>query len=83
MHINLPINETGLLFPTIHIEQNVLLHRPKHMVSLIVESSGFCVGGWSWGNDVNRKFHAELKNPTFLLQKFLLQQYYYSLESLH
>jgi len=35
MHINLPIIETGLFFPTIHIEQN-FRHRPNHMVSLVV-----------------------------------------------
>lgn len=58
MHINLAIIETGLLFPTIHIEQNFLLHRPNHMLSLIVwESGGFCIWRWYWEDDVNRKFH--------------------------
>ena len=61
MHINLSIIETGQLFPTIHIEQNFLLHGPNHMMSLIVlESSGFCFGRWYWENDVNWKFHAQL-----------------------
>jgi hypothetical protein len=39
MHINLSIIETGLLFPTIHIEQNFLLRGPNHMVSLILLES--------------------------------------------